>query len=88
LEEGVWRSCFTANVSVTGIFVQSSRIPKVDRIELEIFVTDDRPVKLVGQMVRGARVPSELLRVAKGGFAVKLLEAPPEWYEYCLALGG
>jgi hypothetical protein len=86
---GPFRACFTADVSVSGIFVESVWIPRFARVEIEVFLASDKdgkPVPLVGQLVRGARVPPQLLRVAKGGFALKLLEAPPAWYEYCLAL--
>jgi hypothetical protein len=87
LDQGVWRSCFTANISVSGMFVESLWIPKESKIEIEVFLDEETPTKVVGQPVRGARVPPQLLRVAKGGFAVRLVQADPRWYEYCLALG-
>ena len=87
MENDVWRTCFTADISVSGIFFESVFIPRSTKLPLEVHLRDDLVVKMVGQPVRGARVPPQLLRVAKGGFAVKLLEAPSDWYEYCLALG-
>jgi hypothetical protein len=82
-----WKRCFTSNISVSGMFLESSYVPRFDRIEVEIMLKDDQPVMMVGQLVRGSLVPAQLLRVAKGGFALRLLEAPPAWYEFCLALG-
>lgn len=89
-EHGTWRRCFTHDISVTGLFLESSRIPRSDRVELEVSLDDDDhepPVRLVGELVHGMRVPARLLRSVRGGFAVKLLDAPAPWYEYCLALG-
>lgn len=94
LDGATWRQCFTANVSVTGIFFESVWIPKTNGVEIEVQVPqlpnlngpDDMVVRMPGKIIHGARVPPQLVRVAKGGFAVKLLEAPPAWYDYCLAL--
>ena len=85
-ESSTWRVCFTLNVSVTGVFLESARVPRMDRIEIEVEIVAGEPILLVGQVIHGTRVPSRLLRSVKGGFAVMLHEAPPEWYEYCLAL--
>ena len=84
--EPEWRSCFTHDISVSGIFIESSRIPRSEKVEIEVVMPGEKTVRMVGQLVRGTRVPAKLLRVAKGGFAVRLLEASPEWYEYCLSL--
>src|SRR5688500_877618 len=85
--DGAWKRCFTSNISVSGVFLESSSVPRADKVDVEIMLKDDQPVMMVGKLVRGSIVPPQLLRVAKGGFALRLLEAPPSWYEFCLALG-
>jgi hypothetical protein len=85
--EPSWRSCFTHDISVSGVFFESSHIPRAEKIAIEIVLPGEKQVKMTGQLVRGTRVPAKLLRVAKGGFAVRLLEATPDWYEYCLSIG-
>jgi hypothetical protein len=85
LPDGEWNSCFTYDISVSGIFFQSSKIPRTDKLEVEVEL-DGKPVTMVAKVVRGTRVPAALIRTAKGGFAVRLLEATPVWYEHLLAL--
>lgn len=86
-KDGAWRLCFTADVSASGIFFESSWIPRFARIEVEVYVDDKQPFVMVGQLVRGARVPPQLVRAAKGGFAVRLTDMPPTWGQYCASLG-
>lgn len=84
--EARWRSCFTQDVSVTGLFLKTTAIPAEGQVEIEVELEPGAALALVGRVVHGMRVPQALLRVAKGGFAVMLLQAPPRWYEHCLAL--
>jgi hypothetical protein len=83
-----WKGCFTYDVSVSGVFLESSKIPRTEKLEIEINLPGERVVRMVGQIVRGTRVPTQLVRAARGGFACKILEASSDWWEFCLSLEG
>lgn len=80
-----WKRSFARDVSVTGLFVNSNTVPAENEVEIEVTLPN-ATVVLSGKIIRGLRAPARLQRVAKAGFAVKLLAAPPEWLEYCRSL--
>ncbi len=84
--EGGWHTAFTKDVSVSGLFIISTRLPQTRQVEIEIEVSKQRTVTLSGVPRHGSRVPPRMARLIKGGFGVKIVQAPPDWYEYCLEL--
>ncbi len=67
---------FTADVSATGMFVQTSSIPKVGtRLHLEVTYDGEQRVFFEGIVARQKIVAAELRHVMKGGFGVKFLAA-------------
>jgi len=85
--EGGWRTAFTKDVSVSGLFIITTRLPKAKQVEVEIEIGKGNTVTLTAVPRHGSRVPSHMARLVKGGFGVRITQAPPEWYEYCLGLG-
>ena len=65
---------FTNDVSVNGMFIISGFMPPIDsRLHIKIDAGDGRFVYLEGIVARQKRVPTALMRSAKGGFAVRLM---------------
>ena len=84
--EGSWRTAFTKDVSVAGLFIITTRLPQSKRVEIEIELSKGTTVQLTGVPRHGSRVPPHMAQLIKGGFGVRIIQAPPAWYEYCLQL--
>jgi PilZ domain len=77
---------FTYDLSVSGIFVRSIRIPRLGtRLKIVLFLPNAKEVPLVGSVVRSFRVPSSLARTIPSGFCLRIVERPPEDYLQFLA---
>lgn len=75
------RSCtgFTYDISPSGLFVRSARIPRVGtRLTVTLILPDQSHIPILGAVVRSFRVPSSLARVIPSGFCLKILDRPPE----------
>lgn len=83
---GSWRTAFTKDVSMAGLFIISSSLPKAKQLEIEIEINRDHTVHLVGTPRHGARIPPHLSRVLQGGFGVRITSAPATWTQYCAEL--
>lgn len=82
------RACtgFTYDISPSGIFVRSVRIPKIGtRLTIKLILPDESQVPILGAVVRSFRVPGSLARVIPSGFCLRILEQPPEPYLRYLA---
>lgn len=67
---------FTADVSATGMFVQTSTIPKVGtRVHIEVTFDGEQRLFFEGVVARQKIVAAELRHVMKGGFGVRFLAA-------------
>ena len=77
---------FTYDVSPTGMFVRSVRIPGLGmRLKSRVLLPNARQINLVGTVVRALRVPTSLARAVPSGFGLTMLERPPEEYLQYLA---
>jgi hypothetical protein len=77
---------FTYDISPTGIFVRSIRIPGLGmRLKSRVLLPNAKQVHLVGTVVRALRVPTSLARAVPSGFGLTMLERPPEEYLQFLA---
>ena len=79
---------FTSDVSPTGLFVRTIRIPRIgERLRAMLHLPDGRIVPLDGTVVRSYRAPVALRAVVPTGFALRLsIGAPPEFSEYAAQL--
>lgn len=65
---------FSADVSATGMFIQSSAIPKVgSRLHIEVTFDGEQRLFFEGVVARQKIVSAELRHVLKGGFGVRFL---------------
>ena len=77
---------FTYDISLTGIFIRSIRIPTPGtRLKIRIVQPNAKEIPIVGAVVRSFRVPSALARSVPSGFCLKILESPPEEFLQLLA---
>ena len=77
---------FTYDLSPSGIFVRSIRIPKPGtRLAVRLVPPNAKPIPISGAVLRSFRVPSSLARTIPSGFCLTLTERPPEDYLTFLA---
>ncbi len=82
-----WRTAFTTDISVGGMFISSRTIPDSEIVEVEIQISDGEQLSLRGKVVRGTRVANRLQRLQRGGFAIEVEQPAPEgWYNALLAM--
>lgn len=79
---GPWRSAFSLDISVGGMYINATRIPTTSTIEIEI-ANGAAVIKLSGVVLRGKKVPFQLQAVVKGGFGVQFTEVSEQWYQFC-----
>lgn len=86
-KEGVVCTGFTQDISPTGMFVRTTFIPdNGESITLRLLVRAGRKMRLHGTVVRSYRVPANLRRYVASGFAVRLDDAPEEYFELLASL--
>ena len=77
---------FTQDVSPSGLFVCSIRVPKPGtRVSLRLRISKEKDVSLRGIAVRSFRGPTSLASIMPSGFAVSFSETPAEDYFQMLA---
>jgi hypothetical protein len=85
--EGTQHSGFTNDVSPTGIFVRSSRLPELGTaLSLNVHLPDGKRVVLRGKVVRSFRVPAALSRLIPSGFAIQVVDSPEEYFQFLATL--
>ena len=73
-EKQLSQSGFTSDVSVTGMFIVTSSVPKLGtRLHVEVTVDNDRVLYVEGMVARMTIVAPELRSVMKGGFGLRYL---------------
>ena len=78
---------FTEDISATGIFVRSAFIPRVGTVlALQLLVPAGGKLKVRGRVVRSHRVPQQMRSVHPSGFAIRLSEAPEEYFQLLASL--
>lgn len=83
IADGRPQRAIVLDVSSTGMFVQTStRLVPGTRVELQLrFETNDEPIAIRARVVRHRSVPANLTSVAQGGIGLRIVEAPPSFYE-------
>jgi Tfp pilus assembly protein PilZ len=73
-ESALSNSGLTADISATGMFVQTGQLPKVgSRLHLEVTVSDTQQLFFEGVVARQTVVPPELRSIVRAGFGVRFL---------------
>jgi hypothetical protein len=83
LYEGRRQSAIVIDVSRTGLFVQSgTRLPPGTPVEVELALgPEGERIHLRARVARQKAVPHQFTPVAKGGIGLRIVEAPPAYYE-------
>ena len=82
-ESGARRLAFSGDASADGVFLNSAQIEKPGRrIDLDVDLPGVGLVKLGGQVVWARRVPPPLVTVQRGGFGVRIVDAPDTWRQF------
>jgi hypothetical protein len=73
---------FTRDVSPTGMFIESAHIPESGlTVSLTLLLPDGRKLRVRGTVVRAHHVSADVSRFIAGGFGVRLVEAPEEYFQ-------
>jgi len=87
MAEGNLCTGFTQDVSPTGIFVRSERIPKIGAVlTMQLLLPGSERLRLRGTVVRSHRLPQNLRAVLPSGFGLRLTEAPEEYFHLMASL--
>ena len=87
IAEGNLCTGFTQDISPTGIFVRSAYIPKVAAIlTMQLLLPTGEKFRLRGKVVRTHRVPQQMRTVVPSGFAMRLSEAPEDYFQLLASL--
>lgn len=78
---------FTYDMSPTGIFVRSIRLPKPGSyVTANLHLSAGRRISVRGRVVRSHRVPAELARLVPSGFSMSLSETPEDYFQFFATL--
>ena len=82
------QSGFTYDLSIGGMFVICSALPKLDaRLHLQVFLDPTKYLLFEGEVRRHKTVPPELRSVERGGFGVRFLD-PSELVREAIGASG
>ncbi|HEY6066467.1 MAG TPA: PilZ domain-containing protein [Thermoanaerobaculia bacterium] len=78
---------FTEDISPTGIFVRSAYIPRVGTVlTLQLQLPTGEKLRVRGRVIRTHRLPQQMRSVLPSGFAIRLSEAPEEYFQLLASL--
>jgi hypothetical protein len=78
---------FTNDVSPTGIFIRSVRLPTPGTLlTANLHLPDGKRIAVRGKVVRSHRVPAALSRLIPSGFSILLSETPEDYYQFLATL--
>src|SRR5262245_28949433 len=78
---------FTYDVSPSGIFVRSARLPKPGSLmTASLHVSEGRRIAVRGRVMRSYRVPPALARVVPSGFSMQLSDTPEDYFQFVATL--
>jgi len=78
---------FTYDVSPTGIFVRSMRLPALGTLlTASLHLMSGKRISVRGRVVRSHRVPAELARVVPSGFSMCLSDTPEDYFQFLATL--
>ncbi|MEP6993129.1 MAG: PilZ domain-containing protein [Acidobacteriota bacterium] len=80
-------SGFTNDISPTGLFVRSNRLPDPGTaLAVSLHLPEGKHVVLRGKVVRSFRVPAALSRLIPSGFALQLSDSPEDYFQFLASL--
>lgn len=78
---------FTYDVSPTGIFVRSIRLPPPGTIlTASLHLPEGKRIAVRGKVIRSFRVPPALSRLIPSGFSIRLSESPEDYFQFLATL--
>ncbi len=78
---------FTYDVSPTGIFVRSVRLPNPGTfLTANLLLAAGKRIMVRGSVVRSFRVPPALARMVPSGFSMKLSDTPEDYFQLLATL--
>jgi hypothetical protein len=78
---------FTYDVSPTGIFVRSIRLPHPGTfLTANLHLAADKRIAVRGKVVRSFRVPAALARLVPSGFSMSLSDTPEDYFQFLATL--
>lgn len=78
---------FTYDISPTGIFVRSVRLPEPGTfMSADLHLPQGKRLTVRGKVVRSFRVPASLARLVPSGFSMKLSESPEDYFQFLSTL--
>jgi len=79
---------FTYDVSPSGIFVRSVRLPEPGTpLTAHLHLPEGKRIEVRGKVVRSFRVPAALSRVVPSGFSIRLSNTPEDYFQFLSTLG-
>ncbi len=78
---------FTYDVSPTGIFVRSIRLPDPGTfMTANLHLPEGKRVAVRGKVMRSFRVPAALARLVPSGFSIRLSDSPEDYFQFLATL--
>lgn len=78
---------FTYDISRTGIFVRSIRLPAPGTyLTANLHLTTGKRIAVRGRVLRSHRVPAELARIVPSGFSMSLVDVPEDYFQFLSSL--
>lgn len=78
---------FTYDVSPSGIFVRSIRLPNPGTVlTANLHIQEGKRVAVRGKVIRSFRVPPALSRLIPSGFSMRLSETPEDYFQFLATL--
>lgn len=78
---------FTYDVSPTGIFVRSIRLPDPGTVmSANLHLPEGKRVEVRGKVMRSFRVPAALARLVPSGFSIRLSDSPEDYFQFLSTL--
>jgi hypothetical protein len=78
---------FTYDISASGIFVRSVRLPEPGTfMSADLHLPEGKRLTVRGKVVRSFRVPASLARLVPSGFSMKLSESPEDYFQFLSTL--
>lgn len=78
---------FTYDVSPTGIFVRSVRLPSPGTfLTANLHLPEGKRIPVRGKVVRSFRVPPALSRLIPSGFSLRLSDTPEDYFQLLATL--
>jgi len=77
---------FTYDVSPSGIFVRSARLPTPGTfLTAKLHLPEGKRIEVRGRVIRSFRVSAALSRLIPSGFSIRLSDSPEEYYQLFMA---